>query len=129
MPECMLPVMERRECHLRVTAEDRAEEWLWGYDAWGRCRFCGQDVSGNPKSALRIILRRVCAALICLALFVLFWGSFLVAENDAYCCGHGGFVHQPWGVIGYVASALLIIPVMILAMKLWDGRDGRARHD
>lgn len=74
-----------------------------------------------PSQTTIRILRRAGAILICAALLVLFWGSFLEAENDAYCCGHGGFVHQPWGVIGYAAAAVLGISGMMLATKLWDG--------
>jgi hypothetical protein len=79
-----------------------------------------QDETPPTLTTLRL-LGRVGAVFICLALFVLFWGSFFVAENDAYCCGHAGYVHQPWGMLGYAVAVILGFPLMMLATKLWDG--------
>lgn len=60
--------------------------------------------------------RRIGALLIWWACAVMYFGGFLVAERDAYCCGHGGFIHDPLGTIflslGYV-TALATIPLTI----------------
>ena len=49
--------------------------------------------------------------------FISFWFGFFLAENDAYSNNHGGFIHDPTGILIYVGSAILFF--VLIPIQIW----------
>jgi hypothetical protein len=71
------------------------------------------------ETAGRKIVARCSAILIAAALAALYFTSFVLAEDDAYSHGHGGYIHAPW-ILGMPLAIGLGFPASILIAKLWS---------
>jgi hypothetical protein len=67
-----------------------------------------------------LILKRLIAVCLASILFVAYWAGFIIAENDAYTHGHNGFVHDPTGILLYVAAVLLSVISIPILVWLWE---------
>ena len=62
------------------------------------------------------------------ALFIGFFGSFLVAEPNAYAPGHNGFIYSPWGVLGLVVCLVIGFWVWPWSENIIE-KNSHGRHD
>lgn len=85
------------------------------------------DISKEPRHqtteppTLGLASKRLIAMMIVVGLVVLYFGSFVLAEGDAYGTpGHprDGYIHAPW-FLGMPLAIALGFPATLLVARLW----------